>query len=240
MQDTETLSVTFKSSTHRSKPDDSANGISRPVVRLQNQNIAEPGKAGIMPATQRRIPMVRISLSLCLVAALSLIAAHSAAPGATAENTAPAIKGIWTIEAMDVGIGENRRTTVPQAFMLFIGDKYYSAIRDFSPEPRKISTGEGSSGQDSRAFLGSFMADAGTYEYNGSTFVVHHKVGMIPSMMDHGSSMTFGCQMEGNNTLILSPQYDKMVMPGMKIAPSPDGKMGYGDMAVRYKFKRLE
>jgi hypothetical protein len=184
--------------------------------------------------------MVRATLSICLIAAVSLIAAYSATPRAATENAASTIKGIWTIEEMDVGIGENRRTTVPQAFMLFIGDKYYSAIRDFSPEPRKVSPGQGASGQASRDSLGSFMADAGTYEYNGSTLVVHHKVGMMPVMMDQGSSMTFGCQMEGSNTLILTPQYDKMVMPGMKIAPSPDGKMGYGDMAVRYKFKRLE
>ena len=167
---------------------------------------------------------------------MSLIPVFSAEP----EDAAPAIKGIWTIEEMDVGVGENRRTTVPQAFMMFIGNKYYSAIRDFSPAPRKAPTGQGSPGQDSGASLGSFMADAGTYEYNGTTLVVHHKVGMMPSMMDQGSSMTFGCQMEGINTLILTPQYDKMVMPGMKVAPSPAGKMGYGDMAVRYKFKRLE
>ena len=128
--------------------------------------------------------MMRTLLSICLIASLSLIVANSAAPVAMTENSAPTIKGIWTIEEMDVGIGENRRTTVPQAFMLFIGDKYYSAIRDFSPEPRKVPTGQGSSGQDSRAYLGSFMADAGTYEYNGSTLVVHHKVGMMPSMMD--------------------------------------------------------
>jgi hypothetical protein len=184
--------------------------------------------------------MVRTSLSICLIATLLLSVACSSEPGATTEKAAPTIKGIWTIEEMDVGIGENRRTTVPQAFMLFIGSKYYSAIRDFSPEPRKPWGGPSSSVQDYRASLGSFMADAGTYEYAGSTFVVHHEVGMIPNMMNHGSSMTFGCQMEGNNTLILTPQYDKMVMPGMKMAPSPDGKMGYGDMAVRYKFKRLE
>jgi hypothetical protein len=184
--------------------------------------------------------MIRTSLSICMIAALSLLVVSNMKLKAATEVTEPTIKGIWTIESMDVGIGENKRATVPQAFMLFIGDKYYSAIRDFSPEPRKVSAGQGPSGQDSRAFLGSFMADAGTYEYNGSTLVVHHKVGMIPSMMDHGSSMTFGCQMEGNNTLILTPQYDKMVIPGMKIAPSPDGKMSYGDMAVRYKFKRLE
>jgi hypothetical protein len=178
--------------------------------------------------------MARTLLSICLIAALSLILGYGAEPVGTTQNTKPTIKGIWTIEEMDVGIGKNRKTTVPQAFMLFIGDKYYSAIRDFSPEPRKPETGQGSSGQ------GSFMADAGAYEYDGSIFVVHHKVGMMPIMMNQGSSMTFGCQMEGNNILILTPQYDKMVMPGMKLAPSPDGKMGYGDMAVRYKFKRLE
>jgi hypothetical protein len=184
--------------------------------------------------------MVRILLSICLAAVLSLNFACSTAPETMPENASPTIKGIWTIEDMDVGIGENRRTTVPQAFMLFIGNKYYSAIRDFSPEPRKVTTGPNASSQGSRASAGNFMADAGTYEYDGSTFIVHHMVGMMPSMMNQGSSMTFGCQMQGNDTLLLTPQYDKMVMPGTNIAPSPDGKMGYGDMAVLYRFKRLE
>jgi hypothetical protein len=180
------------------------------------------------------------SLLIYLFAVLILFAAGNMPIAMAFDNNALSIKGVWTIKEMDVGIGENKRTTAPQAFMLFIMDKHYSAIRDFSPEPRKVSTCQGSSGQDSRAFLGSFMADAGTYEYNGSTLVVHHKVGMIPSMMDQGSSMTFGCKMEDNNTLILTPQYDKMIMPGMNIAPSASGKMSYGDMAVRYNFKRLE
>jgi hypothetical protein len=72
-----------------------------------------------------------------------------------------------------------------------------------------------------------------------TNLVVHHQVAMIPNLM-HGGSMTFGCKLEDNNTLILTPQYDKMVVPGMNFAPSKDGKMGYGDMAVRYVFKRLE
>jgi hypothetical protein len=47
--------------------------------------------------------------------------------------------------------------------------------------------------------------------------------------------------MEGDNTLILEPQYHKMVMPGMEgFKPSPKGEMGYGAAAVRYVFKRLE
>jgi len=53
--------------------------------------------------------------------------------------------------------------------------------------------------------------------------------------------MTFKCSMEGDNILILEPQYDKMKMPGMEgMKPSADGKMGYGDMAVKYRFKRME
>lgn len=182
--------------------------------------------------------MKNIFAVLCLITILALPQACSTEPDAATESDIPSIRGVWTIQEMEVGAGENRRTTVPQAFMLFIGEKHYSAIRDFSPEPRQPSGGPSAEG-GSQNYLGSFMADAGTYEYDGTDLVVHHLVGMIPVMMNHGSSMTFGCKMEGD-ALILTPQYDKMVMPGMNLAPSPEGKMGYGDAAVKYRFRRLE
>jgi hypothetical protein len=138
------------------------------------------------------------------------------------------IQGVWTLENMDVGIGENRRTRDDAQFMIYIAKKHYSAIRDFTPKPAQ--------GEEPPANR-SFMADAGTYEFDGSELVVHHMIAMFPFL----GSMTFKCHMEGDDTLILEPQYDKMVMPGMeKIKPSSDGKMGYGDMAVKYVFKRLE
>jgi hypothetical protein len=168
-------------------------------------------------------------LLLCLVTSL-LFSACGTILETTNQAIDKKIQGVWNIESMDVGIGENQRTRVPPAFMIFIMEKHYSAIRDFSDPPRK----------DMSSGTAGFMADAGTYEYDGSEFVVHHKVAMIPNMMHEGSSMSFTCQIEGDNTLILCPQYDKMVIPGMNIKPSPDGKMGYGDMAVRYVFKRLE
>ena len=178
-------------------------------------------------------------LSLLFIAELLLVMACNRGPEASIEKTAPSIKGVWTIEEMDTGTGDNKKTVVPQAFMLFMMEKHYSAIRDFSQEPRKAWGGQTGEGGGSGSVSG-FMADAGTYEYNGNELVVHHQVSMIPNMMGGGSSMTFGCQLEGDNTLILTPQYDKMAVPGMNLAPSPDGKMAYGDMAVRYKFKRLE
>jgi hypothetical protein len=166
------------------------------------------------------------SFALCLVVALSFLPACNAEPEAAAEDAGSKIQGVWTIELMDVGTAENRRTIVPRAFMIFILEKHYSAIRDLAEKP---APGEESSAR-------SFMADAGTYEFDGKELVVHHQVAGFPSL----GSMTFKCSMEGDDILILEPQYDKMVMPGMNVKPSPDGKMGYGDMAVKYRFKRLE
>ncbi len=166
--------------------------------------------------------------AVCITAVLLLLTGCNVESG-TAPQKAPSIQGVWTIESMDVGTGENKRTTVPKAFMMFVYEKHYSAIRDFAPRPEP--------GQESApASSSAFMADAGTYEFDGTDLVVHHMVAAFPSL----GSMTFGCRMEGPDIMILTPQYDKMVMPGMNMAPSPSGKMGYGDAAVLYRFKRLE
>jgi hypothetical protein len=189
--------------------------------------------------------MKRFSLVFCHILILLFVAVFARAQTTSAVQNKEAIKGVWTITEMDLGSGDSKETTTPKAFMLFILDKYYSSIRDLSQQAGSTSSG-GAYGTAQ-----SFNADAGTYEFDGSTLVVHH----MASMMGPGSSMTFGCKMEGNDTLILTPQYDKLVMPGMGTAPSAKGKvpsgamgtapsakakMSSGGMAVRYKFKRLE
>jgi hypothetical protein len=178
--------------------------------------------------------MKQTLLLICIPMALSFLFACETGtpqtPKPAKQDSGEKIQGVWTLEYMDVGIGENRRTRHDAQFMMYIMGKYYSAIRDFTPKP---SSGEEVSPTAPR----SFMADAGTYEFDGTELVVHHELAGFPAL----GSMTFLCSMEGDDTLILEPQYDKMVMPGMEaIKPSPDGKMGYGDMAVRYVFKRLE
>jgi hypothetical protein len=160
--------------------------------------------------------------SLCLVVAMSLFTICHAETKASAPIDAKKMRGAWSIESMDTGTIENRKTIVPKAFMIFIMEKHYSAIRDLA---------EKSSSTNSKA------ADAGTYEFDGKEMVVHHMASAFPVL----GTMTFKCSMEGDNILILEPQYDKMKMPGMEgMKPSADGKMGYGDMAVKYRFKRLE
>ncbi len=162
------------------------------------------------------------SFSPCIVIAVLLLTVCRAEPKEPASVDAKKIRGVWSIETMDTGTVQNRKTIVPKAFMIFITEKYYSAIRDLA---------EKSSTANSKA------ADAGTYEFDGKELVVHHRASAFPVL----GSMTFKCSMEGDNILILEPQYDKMIMPGMEgIKPSADGKMGYGDMAVKYRFKRLE
>lgn len=140
------------------------------------------------------------------------------------------IQGVWKIEYMNVGIGSNSRTEVPKAFMFFITKRHYTAIRDFSALPGYENEGDPSPSDKL------FMADAGTYEFDGTDLVVHHMVAKFPVL----GAMTFGCSMEDDDTLILTPQYEKMVLPGMDLKPSKDGKMGYGDVATRYVFRRLE
>ncbi|MBN2418917.1 MAG: hypothetical protein JXL81_06000 [Deltaproteobacteria bacterium] len=139
------------------------------------------------------------------------------------------IQGVWSLKNMDVGVGENKRNRDDAQFMIYIMKKHYSAIRDFTPKPAP--------GEQANPSNRSFMADAGTYEFTGTELIVHHKIAAFPFL----GTMTFKCSMEDDDTLILEPQYDKMVMPGMEsIKPSADGKMGYGDMAVKYVFERLE
>jgi hypothetical protein len=166
---------------------------------------------------------------LCLLVVFPFLTVQADESEKMGKADAKKIQGVWTLENMDVGIGKNRRTRYDAQFMIFIGEKYYSAIRDFTPKPAPD--------EETPSVNRSFMADAGTYEFDGTDLVVHHKLAMFPVL----GSMTFRCYMEGGNTLILEPQYDKMIMPGREnIKPSADGKMGYGDMAVKYVFKRLE
>ncbi len=172
--------------------------------------------------------MKRLFMSLCVLVAFTFSYAYAQGTKAADKDLRQKIQGVWTLQSMDVGIGENKRTREDAQFMIYIAKKHYSAIRDFTP---KQAMGE------APAANRSFMADAGTYEFDGKEMVVHHMLAAFPVL----GSMTFKCHMEGDDILILEPQYDKMVMPGMaKFKPSQDGKMGYGDMAVRYVFKRLE
>ncbi|MDD4111742.1 MAG: hypothetical protein PHC56_01775 [Herbinix sp.] len=138
------------------------------------------------------------------------------------------IQGVWSLQSMDVGIAENRRTRDDAKFMMYIMEKNYSAIRDFTPE--------NTDGKMLALTDRDFAADAGTYEFDGKNLVVQHKTSSFPVL----GSMTFACTMEDYSTLILEPQYDKMVLPGLDIKPTEDGQMGYGDMAVKYVFKRME
>jgi hypothetical protein len=178
--------------------------------------------------------MRQFLLLFCILMALPFFFACTTetpeTPEPAKQDAGEKIQGVWNMEYMDVGIGENRSTRHDAQFMMYIMKKHYSAIRDFTPKP---APGEEASPPARRVFA----ADAGTYEFDGKEVVVHHMLTAFGVL----GSMTFKCSMEGDDTLILEPQYDKMVMPGMEaMKPSPDGKMGYGDMAVRYVFKRLE
>ena len=166
---------------------------------------------------------------VCVLTPLGLTVSYAGEGESMSADISDKIQGVWNIEYMDVGMGPNVRTKVPRAFMFMLTKRHYTAIRDFA-EP-DTSANEGDAAPSDRLF----MADAGTYEFDGTDLVVHHMVAKFPVL----GSMTFGVAMENDDTLILTPEYDKMVLPGLDLKPK-DGKMGYGDVATRYVFKRIE
>ena len=166
---------------------------------------------------------------LCVLAALGLTSSYAAEGETMSTDIDDKIQGVWNIEYMDVGMAPNTRTKVPKAFMFMLTRRHYTAIRDFAEPDASVSE------SDAAPADRLFMADAGTYEFDGTDLVVHHMVAKFPVL----GSMTFGVSMEDDDTLILTPQYDKMVLPGLDLKPK-EGKMGYGDMATRYVFKRIE
>ena len=172
--------------------------------------------------------MKKKALVIVLLAVLLLVIGCIVLFNLQNNNINKKIQGAWYLESMDVGNAENRRTREDAEFLMYIMDSNYSCIRDFTPE------------SDSEEMLAladrDFAADAGTYVFDGKDFVVQHKLSSFPVL----GSMTFTCTMEDDSTLILEPQYDKMVLPGLDIKPTEDGQMGYGDMAVKYVFKRME
>src|SRR5512139_907749 len=119
------------------------------------------------------------SFSPCIVIAVLLLAVCYAEPKEPASVDAKKIRGVWSIETMDTGTIQNRKTIVPKAFMIFITQKHYSAIRDLA---------EKSSSANSKA------ADAGTYTFDGKEMVVQHMASGFPVL----GSMTFKCSMEGD------------------------------------------
>jgi hypothetical protein len=56
-----------------------------------------------------------ISKYFVLIAALPLLIAFCAEPGATAEDKATTLKGVWKIEATEIVNGSDVKTTVPHA-----------------------------------------------------------------------------------------------------------------------------
>ena len=84
--------------------------------------------------------MKQLLLPLCILMALPFFFACETqtpqTPEPAKQNTGEKIKGVWTLDYMDVGIGENKRTRHDAQFMMYIMGKHYSCLLYTSPSPR--------------------------------------------------------------------------------------------------------
>jgi hypothetical protein len=78
--------------------------------------------------------------------------------------------------------------------------------------------------------INGFGADSGTYEFDGSTLVIHPSVAFSPNLMS-GGWVSFECQLEGD-TLTYSLTPDQVNIPGIEYTPE--------FTEIRDKLRRLE
>lgn len=164
--------------------------------------------------------MTRSLLYLSIITALLLLTACSPATGpeATTEESVPTIKGVWAFEETEVVGGPEAGTSVPQSALVIFSDAYYSSVRDTASESRPPWKSETPTDEEIIAASNGFGADSGTYEYDGSTLVIHPTVANMPNLMA-GGSVRFDCQLEGDIlTLTWKPGYS--VIPETELAPS--------------------
>jgi hypothetical protein len=177
--------------------------------------------------------MKRTSLYLCLITGLLLLMACAQTPEpvvTTEEKAAPTIQGVWKIDEIETVGGPDAGTRTPQACLIIFTKQYYSSVRDSGAEPRALWKSSSPSEKEIVAAYNGFGADSGTYEFDGSTFVIHPSVAFSPNLMS-GGSISFDCQLEGD-TLTYSYKPDQVNIPGMEVSlPFTE---------IRHKLSRLE
>ncbi len=177
--------------------------------------------------------MKRTSLYLCFITALLLLMACAQTPepaAPTEEEATPTIQGVWKIEEIETVGGPSAGTRTPQACLIIFTKQYYSSVRDSGAEPRALWKSSTPSEKEIVAAYNGFGADSGTYEFDGSTFVIHPSVAFSPNLMS-GGSVSFDCQLEGD-TLTYSIKPDRVNIPGIEYTPE--------FTEIRHKLRRLE
>jgi hypothetical protein len=177
--------------------------------------------------------MKRTSLYLCLTTSLLLLmaCAKTPEPAKTTEEAAPTIQGVWeteeieTIGGQDAGINSS-----PQPGLYIFTKQHYSIMFVGGTEPRPLFKTATPSEKEITGAYNALIANAGTYELEGSNIVMHPSVAKDPNLMS-GGSISFMYQLADNSlSLVLRP--GQVIVPGIEFKLEAD--------EIRYKLKRLE
>ena len=140
------------------------------------------------------------------------ILALTAAAGMTGyEVTArsKSIEGAWRAVEVTVSGPEPRTISPLQPNLTLITAKHYSHIDIHADGPRpSVADPAKASAEELRQAWGPVVAEAGSYELSGSTFVTHAVVAKNPATMAQGSFTTYAYRVSGD-TLWLTVQRDQ-------------------------------
>ena len=147
------------------------------------------------------------------ILALTAVAGLS---GAALESRSPSIEGVWrAVEIKTTGPGARTITGV-QPNLSIMTRKHYSHMEFHADGPRpSLADPSKASADELRQAWGPFVAEAGSYEISGESFVTHPIIAKNPAVAARGSFTSYGYRIVGD-TLWLTVQRDQR-----GVAPNP-------------------
>jgi hypothetical protein len=167
-----------------------------------------------------------VSIVVVSMFLLTVVVENSAVPN---QKKSP-VEGVWKVAEVvpPTSNPADKPTPItnPQPGLIIFTKGYYSgmAVTADQPRPAVAPAKDPRNLTDAEKIArfeqwNQFIANAGTYEVNGSTLVLHALVAKSQERMTTAQNLTFEIKLEGSNTLWLIPPADRVTSdPRVKLS----------------------
>ena len=116
------------------------------------------------------------------------------------------IEGVWKVTEVTTTGTEGKTRSAPQPSMYVLTKKHYSIIAVTSDSPRaEIADINKLTAEELRStFVSSFVANAGTYEFQGGKLTMHPMIAKSPNVMKSGTWTKSAVKIDGSSMTMVS------------------------------------